>query len=81
MELDDAFVGGRHQGEKRRCGTEGKRLILVVLEHQDDHQAGFIAMEAVDTVDSTMVSRFRKCLRNNLLIRTVGWRIYDILAL
>lgn len=39
-------------------GAEGKRPIPEAVEHRDDHQAGFIAMEPVDTVDSTTVSRF-----------------------
>lgn len=29
VELDDAFVGGRHQDRKRGRGAEGKRPILM----------------------------------------------------
>ena len=55
VELDDAFVGGHTQGGKRGRGADGKRPVLVAVEHRDNERAGFLTMEAVDRVNSKTV--------------------------
>ncbi|KAF3982148.1 MAG: transposase [Methylococcales symbiont of Hymedesmia sp. n. MRB-2018] len=45
IELDDAFVGGRHKGKRGR-GAEGKTAIL------------FVAMKAIPNVDKENVRTF-----------------------
>ena len=81
VELDDAFVGGRTRGGKRGRGAEGKRPVLVAVEHRSNDRAGFLAMKAVDHVDGPTVRAFRKRLGDELRIRTDGWRAYGMMNL
>lgn len=57
IELDDALVGGTHRGGKRGRGAEGKTPVLVAVENQGE-KAGFLAMEAVDSVNADNVKAF-----------------------
>jgi transposase-like protein len=57
IELDDALVGGTRRGGKRGRGAEGKTPVLVAVENQEEH-AGFIAMEATDSVNAENVKKF-----------------------
>ena len=81
VELDDAFVGGRTRGGKRGRGAEGKRPVLVAVEHRSNKRAGFLALKAVDSVDGDTVRSFRSRLGDGLRIRTDGWKAYGILNL
>jgi len=56
IELDDAFIGGRHAGKRGR-GAEGKTAILVACEHNNG-KPGFVAMKVVEGVTQDSVKQF-----------------------
>ena len=58
IELDDTFVGGRRPGKRGR-GAEGKKPVLVAVEHRDK-AAGFVAMKAVESVSGEEIDSFLK---------------------
>jgi len=58
IELDDALVGGRQKGKRGR-GSAGKKSVLIACESKNK-KAGFIAMEAVDSVCHLSVDKFVK---------------------
>lgn len=56
IELDDTFVGGKRAGKRGR-GAEGKRPVLVAVETREKG-AGFVAMQAIDSVSKNNVGQF-----------------------
>jgi|TARA_R110002094_G_scaffold201134_1_gene172566 transposase-like protein len=58
IELDDAFVGGKHKGKRGR-GAEGKTPVIIACENRQK-KAGFIAMKAVNGVNFKTVEDFVK---------------------
>jgi transposase-like protein len=56
IELDDAFVGGKHPGKRGR-GANGKTAILAACEHNNG-KPGFVAMKAVGQVTQESVKAF-----------------------
>lgn len=56
IELDDAYVGGKRAGKKGR-GAEGKTPVLVAVEKRAKG-AGFVAIQAVNTVSKETVRDF-----------------------
>jgi len=56
IEFDDAYVGEKRTGKRGRK-TEGKKPVLVAVETRDKG-AGFVAMQAVDTVSKKTVRHF-----------------------
>jgi transposase-like protein len=56
IEFDDTYVGGKRSGKRGR-GAEGKRPVLVAVETRKKG-AGFVAMQAVDSVSSKVVKDF-----------------------
>lgn len=56
IELDDTVVGGKRSGKRGR-GAEGKRPVLVAVETRKKG-AGFLALQAVDSVCTDTVGRF-----------------------
>jgi len=56
IELDDTYVGGKRSGKRGR-GAEGKRPVLVAVETRYKG-AGFVAMQAVDTISEATVQPF-----------------------
>ena len=56
IEFDDAYVGGKRTGKRGR-GAAGKRPVLVAVETRKKG-AGFVAMQAVDTVSKETVRKF-----------------------
>lgn len=56
IEFDDTYVGGKRAGKRGR-GAEGKRPVLVAVETRAKG-AGFVAMQAVDTVSKETVGSF-----------------------
>jgi len=61
IELDDTYVGGKRSGKRGR-GAEGKKPVLVAIEHKEK-TAGFVAMKAVESVSGEEIKYF---LRRNL---------------
>ena len=62
IELDDALIGGKRKGKRGR-GAEGKTPVLIACENRDK-KAGFIAMQAVNSVCHETVDSF---VRHHLL--------------
>lgn len=56
IEFDDALVGGKKPGKRGR-GAEGKTSILVACENKNG-KPGFLAMEAVDSVNKLSIEDF-----------------------
>ena len=56
IELDDAFVGGKHKGKRGR-GAERKTPVIIACENKHK-KAGFIAMKAVKNVNFKTVEEF-----------------------
>lgn len=56
IEFDDTYVGGKRSGKRGR-GAEGKKPVLVAVESREKG-AGFVAMEAVDTVSEATIRPF-----------------------
>jgi transposase-like protein len=56
IEFDDTYVGGKRAGKRGR-GAEGKTPVLVAVETRTKG-AGFVAMQAVDTVSKKTVRNF-----------------------
>ena len=56
IEIDDALIGGRRKGKRGR-GAEGKTPVIVAVESKGK-RAGFIAMQAVDSVCHETVNKF-----------------------
>jgi len=61
IEFDDAYIGGKRTGKRGR-GAAGKQPILVAVETRDG-KAGYMAVEAVDTISKKTVREF---LQNHL---------------
>jgi len=56
IEFDDAYIGGKKPGKRGR-GAGGKKPILVAVETRGT-KAGFMAVEAVDTISKETVQKF-----------------------
>ena len=56
IEFDDAYIGGKRTGKRGR-GAGGKKPILVAVETREG-KAGFMAVEAVDTISKESVREF-----------------------
>lgn len=56
IEFDDTYVGGKRTGKRGR-GAEGKKPVLVAVETRTKG-AGFVAMQAVDTVSKETIRDF-----------------------
>ena len=56
IEFDDTYVGGKRTGKRGR-GAAGKRPVLVAVETREKG-AGFLAMQAVETVSEATVRPF-----------------------
>jgi transposase-like protein len=69
IEVDDAMVGGKRPGKRGR-GAHGKTSVLIGCENRDK-KAGFIAMEAVPSVNGETVKHFAaRKLAPNSSVRT-----------
>lgn len=56
IELDDTYVGGKRAGKRGR-GADGKKAVIVAVETREKG-AGFVAMQAVDTISEATVRPF-----------------------
>ena len=78
IELDDAFIGGKHKGKRGR-GAQGKTPVLIACENRQK-KAGFIAMKAVNAVNFNNVDDF---VKHHLLagqnVRTDAFRGLNII--
>lgn len=70
IELDDTYIGGKRSGGKRGRGAAGKKPVLVAVENKGK-KAGFMAMEAVETISGETVKQFlNRRLRLGQSVRT-----------
>jgi hypothetical protein len=58
IEFDDAFLGGKRTSKRGR-GAQGKKPVLIAVETRTKG-AGFVAMQAVNTVSQKTVRDFLK---------------------
>jgi transposase-like protein/ribosomal protein L37AE/L43A len=69
IEFDDTLVGGKRAGKRGR-GAEGKRPVLVAVETREKG-AGFVAMQAVNTISKVTVRQFlAKHLKADQTVKT-----------
>ena len=75
LEMDDAFFGPSKPGKRGR-GAEGKAKVVVAVETRNDRPR-FAKMRKLQTVSGTeLVSQLQDCLKDDVVIRTDGWRAY-----
>jgi transposase-like protein len=69
IEFDDTIVGGKRAGKRGR-GAAGKRPVLVAVETREKG-AGFVALQAVDSVSKVTVRQFlAKHLKDGQTVKT-----------
>ncbi len=79
IELDDAFVGGKHAGKRGR-GAKGKTAILVACEHNNG-KPGFVAMKAVPSIDKENVRKFaQENIKQGQTLNTDAFRALNVLS-
>ena len=79
IELDDTVVGGKRSAKRGR-GAEGKRPVLVAVETREKG-AGFLAMQAVDSVCTDTVGYFLvRHLRNGQTVKTDALPALNVVA-
>jgi transposase-like protein len=79
IELDDTVVGGKRSGKRGR-GADGKRPALVAVETREKG-AGFLAMQAVDSVCTDTVSNFlARHLRTGQTVKTDALPALNVVA-
>jgi len=78
IELDDAFIGGKHKGKRGR-GAGGKTPVIIACESRSK-KAGYIAMQAVDSVCFSTVEAFvQKHLLANQTVHTDAYPALNII--
>ncbi len=79
IELDDTVVGGK-RSDKRGRGAEDKRPVLVAVESREKG-AGFLAMQAVDSVCTRTVGSFlTRHLRVGQTVKTDALPALNVIA-
>ena len=79
IEFDDTYVGGKRAGKRGR-GAEGKKPVLVAVETRSKG-AGFMAMQAVDTVSEITVQPFLTVhLKSGQIVRTDALPALNVVA-
>ena len=77
IELDDTYVGGKRPGKRGR-GAKGKKPVLVAVEHRGK-AAGFVAMEAVESVSGEKINSFlKRHLASHQQVRTDAFPAMNI---
>jgi len=80
IELDDAYVGGKHSGGKRGRGTEGNRAVLLAVERRGKG-AGFMSAQVLDSISKKTVTRFvDECIHSGQTVRTDAYRSMNVIA-
>lgn len=79
VELDDAFVGGKRAGKRGRGAADKSAIVVAVEVHNG--QAGFVAIEHVETVNQGTVRDFaRRRLTPSQVVKTDAFRGLSSLA-
>lgn len=79
IELDDTVVGGKRSGKRGR-GARGKQPVLVAVETRD-RGAGFVAMQAVESVCKEAVGSFlTRHLRAGQTVKTDAFPALNVVA-
>jgi len=79
IELDDTVVGGKRSGKRGR-GAEGKRPVIVAVEAKGKG-AGFVAMQAVNSVCTATVGGFlTRHLRSGQTVKTDALAALNVVA-
>lgn len=79
VEVDETYLGGKKPGKRGR-GAEGKTLILIAAQENDNH-IGRIRLRRVDNASSdSLVAALTGMVEPGSTIRTDGWTGYKKLA-
>ena len=77
VEVDDAYIGGKEEGEKRGRGGENKVLTVVAVEIKDG-KIGRIRVGAVSDASSNCLHRFiKESVEEGSTVSTDGWSGYQ----
>ena len=77
IEMDDAFFGGGHGGDKRGRGTS--KTPVVIEASTDKDAVRFARMNVVEHVDAETIGRIVEAdVKNGQTIRTDGWWAYGV---
>jgi len=68
IELGDAYIGGKRTGKRGR-GAAGKTSVIIACETRNE-RAGFIAMQAVNSVDKTISEFTKKHIEPSSIVHT-----------
>ncbi len=80
VELDDAYFGGRDEGEKRGRGTTKSKILVAVSTDIEKRNAGFAKLRAVKKLDTDTVNKFvKENVEPGSKIQTDDLDIYDSL--
>ncbi len=80
IEIDDAFFGGKDEGNKRGRGTR-KAKVLVQLSTSDEGKPEFAKMTIVeDMKEKTIMDEIRNNVKTDTTIKTDGFRAYNGLS-
>ena len=81
VELDDAYFGGKKEGEKRGRGTTKSKVLVAVSTDAKKKHAGFVKMKVVKSLDTDTVNEFvRENIESGSKIQTDTLDIYNSLA-
>ena len=84
VEVDDAFVGGKHSGGKRGRGAQGKTPVLFAVEKRYDSKgkavSGFMTAKAVDGVNQAAVHELAQRLDPECEAHTDAYRALQALS-
>ncbi len=81
VEVDEIFIGGERSGKRGR-GAEGKALVVIAAQEQEDHKGiGRIRMRRVaDAAGESLEPAVWEMVEPGSTVRTDGWRGYNGLA-
>lgn len=81
VELDDAYFGGKTEGEKRGRGTTKSKVLVAVSTDKKKKHAGFAKMKVVKQLDKDTVNKFvKENVEPGSKIQTDDLDIYDALT-
>lgn len=76
VEMDEAYVGGRHSGGKRGRGAPGKTVVMGIKE-----RGGYIKAEPVDDASTkSLRAVVARTVKPNSIVSTDEWVAYHLLT-
>lgn len=75
VEVDETYIGGKKPGKRGR-GAEGKSLVVVAVEHKDDHFGRIRLTRVADASAKNLIPAVQESVEVGSLVRTDGWKGY-----